>query len=58
MERDGELDHAQAGPQVSARHSDGIDHFLPQLVGHLAQVGIGEPAQVRGHVNLVKQWGF
>src|SRR3546814_7767107 len=36
MEGYGELDHAQARPQMPARHRDGRDRFLAQLVGELA----------------------
>jgi hypothetical protein len=43
---------------MAAGHGDSIDHFLPQLVGHLAEIGIGKPTEVRGHMNFVKQRGF
>ena len=30
-----QLDHAEAGAEMSSRHRDGIDGLLPKFVGHL-----------------------
>jgi hypothetical protein len=43
---------------MAAGHGDSVDHFPPQLVGHLAQFGIGQPTEVCGNLNFVKQRGF
>ena len=38
MQRDGQLDHAEAGAQMPAGDRDGVDGLLPQLVGDLNQI--------------------
>src|SRR3546814_2878332 len=55
MEGYGELDHAQARPQMPARHRDGRDRFLAQLVGELAQLVLGEGAQPIGRLDGVEK---
>ena len=46
VQGDGQLDHAEPGAQMAAGHRDGVDGLLPQLVGELAQVLLGQAAQV------------
>ena len=48
MQRNGELDHAEAGAEMAASHGDGVDGLLPQLVGNLPQLAGVKAAQVRG----------
>ena len=51
MQGDGQLDHAEAGAQVAARHRDGVDGLLAQLVGDLAQVGLRHAPQILGRLD-------
>ena len=46
MERDGELDHAQARAEMPAGDRNGVDRLLPQFVGQTLQVALGQSAQV------------
>jgi hypothetical protein len=39
VQRDGELDHAEAGAEMAAGHRDGVDGLGAQLVGELAHSG-------------------
>ena len=48
MQRDGQLDDAEAGAQMAAGDRDGVDHFGAQFVGQLAQVLAGQGLQVGG----------
>ena len=41
VQRDGQLDHAEAGAQMAAGHRDGVDRLLAQLVGELAKLVSG-----------------
>jgi hypothetical protein len=51
----GQLDHSEAGAQVTASHRDHVDQFLAQLVGELAQIFFLEPAQVRRLLHLIQE---
>jgi hypothetical protein len=57
MDRDGQLDHAEARSEVPAGRADRVDHLGAQLVGELAQVPALEPAQVLGGVDGVEKRG-
>ena len=46
VQRDRELHDAEPGTQVAAGHRHGVDRLLPQLVDELAQVLLGNGAQV------------
>ena len=38
VQRDGELDHAEAGAEMAAGLGDGVDGLSPQLVGELLEL--------------------
>jgi hypothetical protein len=38
MQRDGQLDHAEAGAEMAAGDRHGVDRLLAQFVGELAQL--------------------
>ena len=58
MQRDGQLDHAEAGAEMPAGDRDGVDRLLAQLVGELAQLSLVEPAEVFGGLTLIEQRRF
>ena len=58
MERDGQLDHAQAGAEMAAGDRDGGDHFGAKLVGELAQLGGLQPAKLGGRADGVEERRF
>ena len=58
MKRHRELDHAEAGPQMSARDRHGIDGFLAQLIGELAQLRLMQATEIRRHVHRIEQGRF
>ena len=47
MQRNGELDHAEPGAEVTAGDRDSVDRLLSQLVGKLAQLAFLELAADR-----------
>ena len=55
VQRDGQLDHAEPGPEVTAGHRHRADGLGPQLVRHLPEVFSFEAAQVRGTFDGVEQ---
>ncbi len=55
VQGDGELHHAQARAQMSARLGDGVHRLGPQLVSQLAQVRHGQSAQIGGRPDGVEQ---
>jgi hypothetical protein len=55
MESDGELDHAEAGAQMTARHADRIDCLLPEFVGELTKLAIAERAHVGRRLNAIEE---
>ena len=58
VQRDGQFDDAEPGAEMAAGHRDRRDRLLAQLVGELAQLVLGEPAQIFRHMNLVEQRGL
>ncbi len=58
VQRHRQLDDAQAGAEVAARYRDGVDRFQAQLVGDLAQVRLGQLAQVFGRGDAVEEGCF
>ena len=57
MQRDSELDHAEPRAEMAAGHRDGADRFLPELVGELGELILGEKLEVRRSVDQVEQRG-
>ena len=58
VERNGQLDDAQAGAQMPAGDRHGIDHLLAQFVCDLTQLAGIQLTQVLGGMNFVKQRRF
>ena len=56
MKRDGQLDHAEPGAKMAARHGYGFDQLVAKLVCDLPQLGFGQGAQIRRIANPVEQW--
>ena len=46
VQRDGQLDHAEAGAEMAAGDRHGIDRLLAQFVGELAQLALVEAAEI------------
>ena len=55
MQRDGELDDAHAGAEMTPGMGGGVDGFGPQLLGELAQLPGFQFAQIRRIVNCIEQ---
>ena len=55
VERDRELDHAEAGADVAARARDDVDEPCPHLVGERAKLVAGEGAKVGGRGDTVEE---
>src|SRR6516162_5870823 len=49
VQRDGQLDDAEAGAEVTTGDRDRIDQFRAQLVGQLPQILLGQLAQIGGN---------
>ena len=58
VQRDGQLDHAEAGAEMAAGDRDRVDGLGAQLVGELAQARLVELAQVSGRADRVEQRGL
>src|SRR5260221_6247737 len=58
MQRDRQLDDAQAGAEMPAGDRDGVYGLLAQLVGDLAQLAAVEAPQVGRRLDEVKERGF
>ncbi len=58
VQGDGELDHAQSRPEVTARFGDGIDHLMPQLVSQLAQLARFQTTQLVWSADAIEQRGL
>src|SRR5205085_2080108 len=58
VQRDGQLDHAEAGAEMAAGDRYGIDRLLPQLIGELAQLGGIETTEILGRRTLIEQRRF
>jgi hypothetical protein len=54
VERDGKLDHAEPGAEVTAGHRCGIDRFCPQLIRKLSQLRRRELPQLRNRLYLIE----
>ena len=57
MDRDGQLDHAEPGPKMTARLRHRGNHFGTQLVGEGRQLLLIQRAQIGGKRDAVEQWG-
>ena len=58
VQRDRQLDDAEAGAEMAAGDRDRVDGFAAQFVGDLPQlVGLEAPEVLRG-LDLVEQWGL
>jgi hypothetical protein len=55
MERDGQLDDAEARAEMAAGHGHGGDRLLPELVGELGELVLVQPSDVAGIVNAIEQ---
>ena len=55
MQRDGELDHAEAGAEMAAGHGHRGDQLLSQLFGELLQLVVLKGAQILGFVDPIEQ---
>ncbi len=55
VQRHGQLDHAQPGAEMPARHRDRVDRLLAQLRRELLQLRPVEAAQVRWRKDLVEE---
>ena len=58
MQRDRQLDYAEAGAEMAAGDRDGIDRLLTQLIGELAQLRPIEAAEIFGGRTLIEQRRF
>ena len=58
MQRDGELDHAEPGAEMSAGGGHGIDHLRAQLIGDRAQLPGRHVAQIARPVHPVQMGGI
>ena len=58
MQRDRELDHAQARAEMAAGDRDRVDGFLAQFVGQLGKVFFRKTPQVFRNADLVEQGVF
>src|SRR5207302_8559209 len=57
VEGKGQFDHPQVRPQMAAGARHRADQELPDLLGKLAQLGLGQLAQVRWPADPVKDRG-
>lgn len=55
VQGDGQLDHAEAGAEMTAGLPDGIQQVLAQLVGQGFQVRLAQPAQFGRRRGAVEQ---
>ena len=55
VQRNGELDNAEAGAEVAAGHRYGVDRFLAQLGRELRKVGFFELAQILGRFDAIEK---
>src|SRR5688572_23661488 len=58
MQRDGQLDHAEASAKMAAGDRDGVDRLLTQFVGELTQLTLVKAAEVFGCMDLIEQRRF
>lgn len=57
MQRDGELDDAETGTEMSAGDGHGVDGFGTKLVGELPEIVFRERAELLWRVNRVEKRG-
>jgi hypothetical protein len=57
VERDGELDDAEAGAEMPTGDRNGVDDFGTQLIGELAQLGAVEGLEVGRRMDGIEQRG-
>ena len=55
VQRDGQLDHAEAGAEMAAGDGDRVDRLGAQFVGDLPELALVEPPQIVGGVDLVEE---
>src|SRR3990172_8737232 len=55
MERDGELDHAEAGAEMAAGHRDRGDQLLPQFLRQRLQLMVLKGAQIHRRLDTIEQ---
>ena len=55
VQRDGQLDDAEAGAEMAAGDRDRVDRLLPQLVGELLQLVVLKRAQIRRRLDTIEQ---
>ncbi len=58
VQRNRQLDHAEAGAEMAAGDRDRVDGLLAQLVGELAELLDLEGAQIRRRLDEVEQGGL
>ena len=58
MQRDGQLDDAEAGAEMAAGDRYGVDRLLTQFVGELTQLTLVKAAKVFGGMDLIEQRRF
>ena len=58
MQRDGQLDHAEAGAEMAAGDRHGVDRLLAQFVGELTQLTLVKATQVFRDMDLIEQRRF
>ena len=58
VDRRRQLDHAEPGTEVAARHRHGVDHFRAQLIGELAQLRLFKFSQIGGFSDGVEKRRF
>jgi len=58
MEGERQFDDAEPGAQMTAGDRDGADRLGAQLIGELAQVALGQGAQILRNVNSIEQRRF
>ncbi len=58
MQRDRQLDHAEAGAEMAAGHGNGVDRLLAQFVGDLPQLARFEAPEVVRGLDEVEQRGL
>ncbi len=57
MQGDGQFDHAEAGAEMAAGDGYGVNGGAADVLGHGAQIALGQSAQVGGDFHLVQQGG-
>ena len=57
VQRDGQFDDAEPGPEVAAGDADGVDQFGAQFARRTGEVGGVEAAEVGGRVDGIEQRG-